>query len=239
MVAGIAACSALALGAPGAVADSRVPDNSTHIGPLRVRVYSQMCDGYGQRLHTRLNIRNMSSKPEKVLVQDGFSRVTYDPTDVISPGKGTLIHLTSSRLTPARQVTVHQVGGASGQVAVAKSPCPTTPTNPTTTSTNPPTTSTNPSTSTSPPTVPVDLGGGPPVAGPGVVGATGGLTSSAGNVAKAASGTLPFTGSDMRLYALIGNLLVLIGFTLLIISHRKRQASLNSLTPATLPVDLS
>jgi hypothetical protein len=243
-VMGVVVCCALALSAPLALAKpggSRYPDNSTQVGPLKVRIYSQMCDGFGARLHTRLNIKNTSSTPQKVLVQDGFSKITYDPTDTISPGKGTLIHLTSSRQTPARVVTVHQVGGASAKVAVAESPCPTTPTNPPTTPTNPPTTPTNPPTTpTNPPTtptVPVEPGGGPPVYTPGQVGSTGGLpTTSAGTVQRAASGTLPFTGSDMRLYALIGNVLVLVGFTMLLLSHRKRQAALKALTPATLEV---
>jgi hypothetical protein len=64
-------------------------------------------------------------------------------------------------------------------------------------------------------------------------------SSSGGAVKKAASGTLPFTGSDMRLYALLGNLLVLIGFGLLLLSHRKRHglALFNKITPQPIPVD--
>jgi hypothetical protein len=37
--------------------------------------------------------------------------------------------------------------------------------------------------------------------------------------------TLPFTGSDIRRYAIIGNLLVLIGFPMLLISHRSPRAA--------------
>ena len=43
---------------------------------------------------------------------------------------------------------------------------------------------------------------------------------------KAAStGTLPFTGSDIRGFAVLGNLLVLIGFAMLFISHRSPKAA--------------
>jgi hypothetical protein len=37
--------------------------------------------------------------------------------------------------------------------------------------------------------------------------------------------TLPFTGSDIRTFALLGNLMVLIGFTLLFVSHRSPRAA--------------
>jgi hypothetical protein len=202
-----------------------------------------MCDGFGQRLHTRLNVKNTSSRAQKVLVQDSYAKVVYDPTDVISPGKGTLVHLTSARQTPARKVRVHAEGGVTGEVSVAASPCPPPPTDPTTPTTEkPPPTHTTDPTSPTTPTVPINPGGGPPVAGPGVVNMPGGVPSSgSGAVQKAASGTLPFTGSDMRLYALLGNLLVLIGFGLLLLSHRKRHglALFKRLTPQPIPVDPS
>jgi hypothetical protein len=238
-VVGIAVLSALALAAPLAFADSRVPANSTQIGPLKVRIYSQMCDGVGQKLHTRLNIKNTSSKAQKVLVQDSFARVTYDPTDVIPPGKGTLIHLTSSRLTPARTVTVH-AEGATGTVAVAKSPCPTNPPPTDPPPTDPPPTDPPPTGATIPtipPTVPQNPGGGPPVGGPGVVGSPGFVSSPGAATAARATGTLPFTGSDLRAFALLGNLLMLIGFGLLLLSHRSGRA--NAFFKKLLPKRLS
>ncbi len=238
----ITVIGALALLVPVAVADSRVPDNSTSVGPLKVRVYSQMCDGLGgAKLHTRLNVKNVSGKAQKVTVVDAFAKVVYDPPGPIAPGKGTLVHLTSSRQTPAHTVTV-LADGASAPVSIAKSPCPPPTTVPTT---KPPPTSeptTNPTTATTspyvPPTVPQGPTGGGPVGSPGVVGANGVVSDPGGgtSAAKAASGTLPFTGSDIRGFALIGDLMVLIGFALLLASHRspRMTALLKRLTPKRL-----
>jgi hypothetical protein len=246
-VVAITVIGALALAAPFAVADSRVPENSTSVGPLKVRVYSQMCDGLGgARLHTRLNIKNTSSRAQSVTVVDPFAKVVYDPPGPISPGRGTLVHLTSSPQTPAHNVTV-RAEGATAPVSIAKSPC----TPPTTEPTTKPTTSTTKSTGTTggtsvttghiPPTLPGDPGGGPPPGSPGIVGGVGSVASpsSSGAAAKAASGTLPFTGSDIRGFALLGDLMVLIGFGMLIISHRSSRASslLKKLTPNRISLD--
>jgi hypothetical protein len=236
----IAALAAVALAAPLAYADARVPDNSTQIGPLVVRVYSQMCDGHGLPLHTRLNIKNTSSTEQKVLVIDAFAtKITYDPNDVIDPGMGTLVHLTSPRSTPAHNATV-SVGTTKGSVAIPKSPCSTTPSTdpPTTPTSEPDTKPTTVTTGNVPPTVPYEPPGGPPPGSPGIVGAAGSVSDpgSSGTVAKAASGTLPFTGSDIRGFALIGDLMVLIGFGMLLISHRSSRASsfLKRLSPKSL-----
>ena len=54
------------------------------------------------------------------------------------------------------------------------------------------------------------------------------MNASVGNtgaVKAASTGTLPFTGSDIRAFALLGNLLVLIGFAMLFISHRSPKAA--------------
>ena len=65
-----------------------------------------------------------------------------------------------------------------------------------------------------------------------VVSAAGSVPSS-GAVKAASTGTLPFTGSDLRTFAVLGNLLVLIGFGLLYLSHRspKTAALLARLRP--------
>jgi hypothetical protein len=242
-VVAITAIGALALAVPTAVAGSRVPDNSTSVGPLSVRVYSQMCDGLnGAKLHTRLNVKNTSSKAQGVTVVDPFAKVVYDPPGPIQPGRGTLVHLTSSRQTPAHTVTVRAESGATAPVSIAKSPCPpvTIPTTKPTTATTKPTGTTKPTTVTTggvPPTVPPDPGGGPPVGSPGFVGAAGAVATPSGtSAAKAASGTLPFTGSDIRGFALIGDLMVLIGFAMLLISHRSARMSalLKKLSPKRL-----
>ena len=241
----ITVVGALALAVPLAVADSRVPDNSTSVGPLQVRVYSQMCDGLnGAKLHTRLNVKNTSSRAQGVTVVDPFAKVVYDPPGPIQPGRGTLVHLTSSRMTPAHTVTVRAESGATAPVSIAKSPChppPTSePTTKPTTGTTKPTGTTEPTTVTTggvPPSVPHDPGGGPPVGSPGVVGASGVVSTPSGtSAAKAASGTLPFTGSDIRGFALIGDLMVLIGFAMLLISHRSARMSalLKKLSPKRL-----
>ncbi len=64
-----------------------------------------------------------------------------------------------------------------------------------------------------------------------VVSAAGSVPSS--GAVKASTGTLPFTGSDLRTFAVLGNLLVLIGFGLLYLSHRspKTAALLARLRP--------
>ena len=234
----ITAFGTLALAAPLAVADSRAAPNSTQIGPLVIRVYSLMCDGHGRPLHTRLNVKNTSATPQKVLVIDAFAtRVTYDPKDVIDPGMGTLVHLTSPRSTPAHNATV-VAEDAKGAVAIPASPCPLIPpTKPTVGPTKPTTKPTTVTTGGVPPTVPYDPGGGPPPGSPGVVGAGGIVSTPAStSAAKAASGTLPFTGSDIRGFALIGDLMVLIGFAMLLVSHRspRMTALLKRLTPKRL-----
>jgi hypothetical protein len=48
---------------------------------------------------------------------------------------------------------------------------------------------------------------------------------SANTAAVKPASTLPFTGSDIRTFALLGNLMVLIGFTLLYLSHRSPRAA--------------
>lgn len=238
---GLVLIGALALTVPVALADSRVPDNSTHVGPLRVRIFSQMCDGFGAQLHTRLNIANTSRSSQRVLVQDPFAKVVYDPTNVIPPGKGTLVHLTSSPRTPAHDVTVH-AGTAAATVRVQQSPCPTsTSSSSTSTSSSSSTTSTTSGTSgsTVPSTGPYDPGGGGPVSGPGSVAAPGrGVSPASTSAVKAASsGTLPFTGSDIRAFALLGNFLVVIGFVMLLLSHRARRNAAMQLVPAPVPVE--
>jgi hypothetical protein len=240
-VMGIVVLSALALSAPLAFAGSRVPPNLTQIGPLQVRVYSLMCDGHGKPLHTRLNVKNTSSTPQTVTVMDEFARkIVYDPPGPIAPGFGTLVHITSARETPAHNATI-VAEGATGTVPIPKSPCnstgpPTTdPTNPPTTDpTVPPTGATVP---TIPPTVPQNPGGGPPVGSPGVVGSPGFVSSPGAATAARATGTLPFTGSDLRAFALLGNLLMLIGFGLLLLSHRSGRA--NAFFKKLLPKRLS
>jgi hypothetical protein len=220
------------LSAPAASADSRVEGHSTHVSGLRVQIYSQMCDNDGPNLHTRLAIRNTSSTAKQVLVHDTYARVVYDPPGAIPPGKGMLVHLTSARRTPAHSLTLAS-SGQTETLAVPQSPCPTT----TTTSTTKPhgstttTTKTSTSTTKTPPTsVIVDPGGGPSDPGPGggvgnnVVSAAGSVPQS-GAVKAAATGTLPFTGSDLRTFAVIGNLLVLVGFAMLYLSHRSPKAA--------------
>jgi hypothetical protein len=228
------ALTLVTLSAPAASADSRVDGHSTQVSGLKVQIYSQMCDNDGPNLHTRLAIRNTSSTAKQVLVHDTYGRAVYDPPGPIPPGKGMLVHLTSARRTPAHTLTLAS-SGQTETLTVPQSPCTTT----TTTSTTKPhgstTTTTKSSTSTSKPptssTIPtVDPGGGPNDPGPGsgvgnnVVSAAGSVPQSSA-VKAAATGTLPFTGSDLRTFAVIGNLLVLIGFAMLYLSHRKPLAA--------------
>jgi hypothetical protein len=70
--------------------------------------------------------------------------------------------------------------------------------------------------------------------GPGTVAQTpsgGGGTGT--GVKAAATGTLPFTGSDIRAYAILGDLLVLLGFVMLIVTHRspRMTALMAKITP--------
>jgi hypothetical protein len=217
------------LSAPAASADSRVHGHETQIAGLRVRIYSQMCDNDGPILHTRLNVRNTTSTPKQVLVQDTYAQTVYDPPGPIPPGKGMLVHLNSSRRTPAHSVTLAS-SGQTQALAIPQSPCTST----TTTSTTKPhgtttttgkgttTTSKTPTSSVIPATAPPGDPGDPgdPGVNNNVVSAAGSVPSS-GAVKAASTGTLPFTGSDLRTFAVLGNLLVLIGFGLLYLSHRK------------------
>jgi hypothetical protein len=226
------------LSAPSASADSRVYGYSAEISGLRVQVYSQMCDGMGKPLHTRLGVKNTSSVPKQLLVHDSYASAVYDPPGPIAPGKGTLVHLTSSKRTPRHTLTLAS-GGETKTMTIPESPCTSTTTTSSTqphgstTSTTKTTTSTSkPTTSSTIPTV--DPGGGPGDPGPGpgpgsgvgnnVVSAAGSVPRS-GAVKAAATGTLPFTGSDLRTFAVIGNLLVLIGFGMLYLSHRSKKTA--------------
>ena len=224
---GMALVGALVLAAPSATlafASSRVDSGSTSVGALKVRVYSQMCDGFGSKLHTRLNVKNTASVPKNVLVQDPFAKVVYDPPGPIKPGQGTLVHLTSPRKTPAHSVTVVS-DGVRESVAVAESPPGCTPSTDSSSSSSSSTSTTSTTKTTGPTSPPYVPGGGGPVVGPGVVAGTGG-GSSGTPVKAAAKGTLPFTGSDIRAFALLGDLMVLIGFAMLIISHRSPRMAL-------------
>ena len=235
---GIAAFGALALitlSASAVSADSRVRGHEAKIGALKVQVYSQMCDRGGQNLHTRLAVRNTSSTPKHILVHDSIARAVYDPPGAIPPGKGMLVHLTMTRSAPEHSLTL----SAEGKVVtmtVPESPCNSTTTTTTkkppntssttkstTTSTKPPTSSTiiTVAPNTSPP--PPGPGNGP-VTEPGVV-SVGASVGGNGAVRAASAGTLPFTGSDIRTFAVLGNLLVLIGFAMLWISHRSPRTA--------------
>lgn len=236
------------LSAPSAGADSRVDGHSAQIAGLRVQIYSQMCDNDGPNLHTRLAIRNTSSSAKTVLVHDSYARAVYDPPGAIPPGKATLVHLTSPRRTPVHSLTLAS-GGQTQTMTVPSSPCTTTTSTTSTTKPHGSTTSTTKTTTTSKPTTSstIDPGQGPS-GGPGdpgvgantgnnnAVSAVGSVPSSSAVKAKA-TGTLPFTGSDLRAFAVLGNLLVLIGFGLLYLSHRSRKtaALLGRLRPSRAP----
>src|SRR5690349_3524734 len=119
------ALTIVTLSAPGASADSRVYGHNTTVGGLRVQIYSQMCDNDGPNLHTRLNVRNTSSTAKTVMVHDSYARTVYDPPGPIEPGKGMLVHLTSSRRTPSHSLTLAS-GGETQTLTIPQSPCPTT-----------------------------------------------------------------------------------------------------------------
>ena len=94
------------------------------------------------------------------MVHDSYARAVYDPPGPIAPGKGTLVHLTSSRRTPGHSLTVAS-GGETQTLTVPQSPCPTTTTSTTkphgtttTTGKGTTTTSKTPTSSVIPATVP-------------------------------------------------------------------------------------
>jgi hypothetical protein len=228
------ALTLVTLSAPAASADSRVDGHATQVSGLKVQIYSQMCDNDGPNLHTRLAIRNTSSAAKQVLVHDTYARTVYDPPGPIPPGKGMLVHLTSSRRTPTHTLTLAS-SGQTETLTVPRSPCTTT----TTTSTTKPhgstTTTTGKGTTTTSktPTSSVIPATAPPAdpGDPGDPGVNNNVVSMAGSVPQssavkaAATGTLPFTGSDLRTFAVIGNLLVLIGFGMLYLSHRSPKTA--------------
>ncbi|MGZ4688185.1 MAG: hypothetical protein ACXWAY_01050 [Acidimicrobiia bacterium] len=214
------------LGASSASASSRVHGISTQVSGLKVSIYSQMCD-HGGPLHTRLVVQNRSSKTSSIVVHDAFAHAGYDPPGPIEPGKSMLVHLISSKITPSHTLTV-AADGEIKTMTVPQSPCPPVTTIPSSSSSSSSssTTSTTGSSTSSTITVPVDPGGhgGGPVVGPGVV-SMGPSVAGTGAVGAAHTGTLPFTGSDIRLFALLGNLMVLIGFAMLFLSHRSPKAA--------------
>jgi hypothetical protein len=240
MAVGLAVFGALTLvtlGASSASASDRVHGFSTEVGSMKVSVFSQMCDGGGPPLHTRLAVKNNASSAQQIVVHDVYaSKAVYDPPGPIAPGKGTLIHLTSKRGVPSHSITI-AANGQTGTMTVPEDPCPVDP------PTTDPTTDTTKPTGTTKPTTPTTKGTTQTTGGavippdPGDPGTPGGVVSSPGVVAVGASvgantaakaattGTLPFTGSDIRGYALLGNLLVLLGFAMLIISHRSPRAA--------------
>lgn len=238
---GIAVFGALTLvtlsGSSVASAGTNVHGFQAQVGALKVQVYSQMCDNGGQNLHTRLAVRNTGSTAKSVMVHDPLGPSVYDPPGPIPAGKGMLVHLTMTRDAPEHTLTVSG-DGETVTMTVPDSPCNSTTT--TSTTKKPPTSTTKPTTSTSKPvtsstinTVPVGPGGGPGdpgdpgggvIVGAGVVG-VGASVGNNGAVKAASTGTLPFTGSDIRGFAVLGNLLVLIGFALLFISHRSPKAT--------------
>lgn len=232
-IAAFGALTILTLSAPLVSASSRVNGYSAQVGPLKVQIFSQMCDNFGPVLHTRLAVKNTSSSPKQIVVHDAFATVVYDPPGAIPPGKGMLVHLTSSRRTPTHSLTL-AADGQTKTMTVPASPgsCTTTTTKSTTTTTKPgeTTTTTGSGSTTTSSTVVVnpggggDPGGGGVVTGPGVVVVGASLRSTAA-VRAASTGTLPFTGSDIRSFAVLGNLMVLIGFAMLYVSHRSPRAA--------------
>jgi hypothetical protein len=236
-----AALALTTLGASLASASSRVSGYSSQVGGLRVQIYSQMCDGNGPNLHTRLAARNTTSAPQSLTVMDPLARAVYDPPGSIAPGKGQLVHLTSSNASPGHTIVLTS-GGQTKIMTVPESPCTSTTSSSSTTSTTKPhhgttTTTGDPGSSTSSTTsVTVSPGGGdnnPPsdpggntVVSPGVVAvAAKHLTTPAAVKAARTASTLPFTGSDIRGFAIIGNVLVLLGFGLLLLSHRSPRVA--------------
>jgi hypothetical protein len=238
---GMAVLSALALttmSASLASASSRVDGFSSEVGSLKVQIYSQMCDNNGPNLHTRLAVRNTSRSSQSILVHDAFAIAVYDPPGPIAAGKGQLVHLTSSNRTPQHTLTVTSAGQTK-TMTVPESPCSSTTTTTTggggttttTKSHGTTTTSGDPGTSTTTTTKVGPAGGGggnpggPTVVSPGVVTVAAKTTTPAAVKAATTAATLPFTGSDIRGFAIIGNLLVLIGFGLLLLSHRSPRAA--------------
>ncbi len=218
-----------------ASASSRVDGFSSEVGSLKVQIYSQMCDNGGPNLHTRLAVRNTGHSSESILVQDAFATAVYDPPGPIAPGKGQLVHLTSSSRTPRHTLTVTSAGQTK-TMTVPDSPCSTTTTTTgggTTTTTKPhgtTTTTGDPGTTTTTVIVgPAGGGGGnpggPTVVSPGVVTVAAKTVTPSAVKAATKAATLPFTGSDIRGFAIIGNLLVLIGFGMLLLSHRSPRAA--------------
>jgi hypothetical protein len=247
---GAAVFGALALmtsGASLASASSRVGGNSDQVGSLKIQIYSQMCDGNGPNLHTRLAVRNVGSSPQSLMVHDTLANAVYDPPGAIAPGKGQLVHLTSPNNTPSHTLTVAS-GGQVKTMTIPKSPCTTTTTSSSTTSTTKPhgTTTTTGSSTSSTTSVTVAPGGGGnggpgdpggnTVVSPGVVTAAK-VTTPAAVKATTAASKLPFTGSDIRGFAIIGNILVLLGFGLLLLSHRSPRvaAFFQRLRPGSAP----
>ncbi len=215
-----------------AVADSaRPPQFRRRSVRCIVRVYSLMCDGHGAA-------PPYATEHQEHVVEPADGASSWTPSrprsrttrqDVIDPGMGTLVHLTSSRSTPAHNATViagtAQGHGADPEVAVPIDPDHGSHHQAHHVDVEADTSTSKPTTTSGPYVPPTRAGRSRRWAAGRITGnrrrgwcrsRTRGRTSAA----KAASGTLPFTGSDIRGFALLGDLMVLIGFAMLLISHR-------------------
>ena len=158
---------------------------------VRVRVYNQMCDNGFQ--HTRLNVRNDSGQPVSIDVSDPQARsIEFGGSGFIPAGTTKVVSITANPNAPARTATVTVAPGGPIAIPIPYKQC----------------VEVVPTTVVSVPPVPYD----PPKTPPAVV------TPKVTTVVE--SGTLPFTGSDVRFISALAALFVVLGGAFMFIQRR-------------------
>jgi hypothetical protein len=158
---------------------------------IRVRVYSQMCDNGFQ--HTRLNVKNLSGQPVYIDVSDPRARsINFGSSGFVPAGTGKPVHIVASSNAPARTATVTVDPGGPIAVPIPYKQCAEV----------------VPTTVVTLPLPPVPLPATP-------------VAEVIPKVAtEVKSGTLPFTGSDVRFISAVAAVLVLLGGAFMLIQYR-------------------
>jgi hypothetical protein len=171
---------------------------------VRVRVYSQMCDNGFQ--HTRVNVRNSSGRAVGVTLSDPDARdITYRPTGYVPSGTAQAISITAAPNAPARTATVAVNPGGTLSIDIPFQDC--CPQNPGYSSC----TEVKPTVVPAPPGPPSSHYDPP-------------ITPTAQVIPKVTtaveSGTLPFTGSDVRFISAVAAVFVILGGAFMVIQFR-------------------
>jgi hypothetical protein len=199
----VVAAAGLFVAAP--VAGAEQLDTTVSGAGIRARTYSSMCDNGFQ--HTRINVRNDTNHPVAVTLSDPQAKsIEFRPSGRIPAGTAQAISITAAPNAPGRTGTLNVDPGGPVSVDIPFTDC--CPLNPQYASC----TTVEPTRVINPPVVPV-VPFDPPKANPATV-------SPASVTTAVKSGTLPFTGSDVRFISAVAAILVIVGGTFMLIQSR-------------------